>query len=52
MVTVVRVSVYVTTALQASADKVGDKFGISRRYSSYAELVGDAEVDIVYIGMK
>src|SRR5262245_12566154 len=32
-----------------SAARFADEFGISRRYGSYSELVGDAEVEVVYI---
>lgn len=34
---------------QESADRFGDRFGVSRRHSSYADLVADAEVDVVYV---
>jgi predicted dehydrogenase len=34
---------------QATADAYGDRFKISRRYGSYAELVHDAAIDVVYI---
>lgn len=34
---------------QESADRFGDTFGIARRHASYAELVADDEVDVVYI---
>jgi len=34
----------------ASARQFADRFGISNAYGSYAELVGDPDVDIVYVG--
>ena len=34
---------------QATADAFGDAFGVPRRYASYEELVGDADVDVIYI---
>ncbi|MEM7530664.1 MAG: Gfo/Idh/MocA family oxidoreductase [Chloroflexota bacterium] len=35
---------------QESADRFGDQFNISRRYSSYDALVNDPDVDAIYIG--
>ena len=32
-----------------TADAFGDRFGIPRRYGSYAELVADPDIDIVYV---
>jgi predicted dehydrogenase len=34
---------------QESADRFGDRFGIPSRYGSYQALVGDPEVDVVYV---
>jgi predicted dehydrogenase len=34
---------------QESADRFADAFGISRRHSSYASLVADPEVDVIYV---
>ena len=34
---------------QVSADRFGDEHGIGRRHASYAELVADPEVDVVYV---
>jgi predicted dehydrogenase len=34
---------------QATADAYGDKFNIARRYSSYAELAHDPNLDVIYI---
>jgi predicted dehydrogenase len=34
---------------QASADRFGGQHGIVRRHASYAELVADPEVDVVYV---
>jgi predicted dehydrogenase len=34
---------------QASADRFGDEHGIGRRHASYAQLVTDPEVDVVYV---
>jgi predicted dehydrogenase len=34
---------------QASADRFGDAHGIARRHASYADLVDDPEVDVVYV---
>ena len=34
---------------QASADAFGERFGIARRYPTYAELVADPDVDAVYV---
>jgi predicted dehydrogenase len=34
---------------RASADRFGDQHGIGRRHASYAELVADPEVDVVYV---
>jgi predicted dehydrogenase len=33
----------------ATADAFADRFGVDRRYASYAELVADPEVDAVYV---
>lgn len=33
----------------ASADRFAEEFGIARRHASYAELINDPDVDIVYI---
>jgi hypothetical protein len=35
----------------ARAEEVGARFGVPRRYGSYAELVADPDVDAVYIGL-
>jgi uncharacterized protein (TIGR00369 family) len=43
------VVVAVGSRSQASADRFGDQFGISRRHGSYAALVADPEVDVVYV---
>ncbi len=34
---------------QGTADAFGDRFGVTRRYPSYAELVADPDVDAVYV---
>lgn len=34
---------------QAQLDKVGDAFGIAKRYTSYAEMLRDPEIDAVHI---
>jgi predicted dehydrogenase len=34
---------------QASADRFGDQHGVGRRHASYAELVADPQVDVVYV---
>jgi predicted dehydrogenase len=34
---------------QASADRFGEQHGVGRRHASYAELVADPEVDVVYV---
>lgn len=34
---------------QESLDRIGDAFGIARRYTSYAELLKDDEIDAVHI---
>jgi len=31
------------------ADKFGDEFKVARRYGSYADLVGDPDVDVIYV---
>ena len=33
----------------AKADRFGRRFGAARAYASYAELVGDVDVDVVYV---
>jgi predicted dehydrogenase len=35
---------------QASADKFANEYGIARRHATYEALVGDPEVDAIYIG--
>ena len=34
---------------QASADAFGEKHSIPRRYASYEDLVGDPDVDVIYV---
>ncbi len=34
---------------QASADKFGDEFNVTRRYPTYEALVADADVDAIYV---
>jgi predicted dehydrogenase len=34
---------------QESADRFGERHGVGRRHASYAELVADPEVDVVYV---
>lgn len=34
---------------QASADRFGDRWGVPRRYGSYAALADDPDVDVIYI---
>jgi predicted dehydrogenase len=34
---------------QATADRFGDQHGVGRRHASYADLVADPEVDVVYV---
>ncbi len=34
---------------QGSADAFGDEFNVPRRYATYAELVNDPDVDVIYI---
>lgn len=34
---------------QASAEQFGARFGVPRRYASYAALVADPDVDVVYV---
>src|SRR5689334_20845479 len=34
---------------KATAEAFGDKYGVARRYGSYEEFLGDAEVDVVYV---
>ena len=34
---------------QAKADEFADRFGIAHRHSSYADLVADGDVDVVYV---
>jgi predicted dehydrogenase len=34
---------------QESADRFGDEFGVARRHGSYAALVEDPDVDVIYI---
>jgi predicted dehydrogenase len=34
---------------QANADQFGDKYGVARRYPSYAAIAADPEVDAVYV---
>jgi predicted dehydrogenase len=34
---------------QESADRFGDEFGVARRHGSYAALVADPDVDVIYI---
>ncbi|MFL6100553.1 MAG: Gfo/Idh/MocA family protein [Actinomycetales bacterium] len=41
--------VAVGSRAQATADAFGDTWGAPRRYPSYAELVGDPDVDAVYV---
>ena len=41
--------VAVGSRTQANADAFGERFDVPHRYSSYAELVSDAEVDAVYV---
>lgn len=43
--------VAVGSRTQAAADQFGDMFGITRRHSSYAALLADAEVAAVYIAV-
>ena len=35
---------------QASADRFGDRFGVSRRYAGYERLACDDDLDVVYVG--
>ncbi|HEY8590800.1 MAG TPA: Gfo/Idh/MocA family oxidoreductase, partial [Naasia sp.] len=42
-------AVAVGSRSQESADAFGDRFGIPNRHPSYADLVADPDVDIVYI---
>ena len=35
---------------QASADAFGERFGVPNRHASYEALVGDPDVDVVYVG--
>ncbi len=42
-------AVAVGSRSQASADRFGDENGVPRRHASYAALVEDPEVDVVYI---
>lgn len=34
---------------QETADAFGDEFGVPRRYGAYADLAGDADLDVIYI---
>ena len=42
--------VAVGSRAQETADAFGDEYGVPRRYASYEALVGDPDVDVVYIG--
>ncbi|HEX3839254.1 MAG TPA: Gfo/Idh/MocA family oxidoreductase [Acidimicrobiales bacterium] len=42
--------VAVGSRTQQSADDFGNRFGILNRHSSYEALVGDPEVEVVYVG--
>lgn len=39
----------VASRTQAKADAFGDRFGVPRRYGTYADLAHDPDVDIVYV---
>lgn len=41
--------VAVGSRAQKTADEFGDKYGVSRRHSSYEALAADPEVDVVYV---
>ncbi len=34
---------------RAGLDQIGDAFGVERRYTDYAELLGDPDVDLIHI---
>ena len=42
--------VAVGSRAQETADAFGDEYGVPHRHASYEALVGDPDVDVIYIG--